>query len=133
MKCSTLSTASLLVSLFSWKAVGSSAFVTPPRPRTVAFRNPTKIFIDKRLADMIDGESYRQLHQKDFEREWMEKNREAMLSRLHDGKRAVPDDDDPEQNMRERARDRTLARKDPQRYCADRCIATGNCDVYEDM
>jgi hypothetical protein len=131
MKCSTPSTASLLVSLFSWIAIGSSsAFVAP---RTMAFRNPTKIFINKRIADLIDGESYRQSHQADFEREWMEKNREAMLSRLNDGKRAVPDDEDPEQNMRERARDRTLAKKNPQQYCADRCIATGNCDVYEDM
>ena len=82
---------------------------------------------------MIDGESYRQTHQKDFEREWMEKNREAMLSRLNDGKRAIPDDEDPGQNMRELARDRILATKNPRQYCADRCISTGNCDVYEDM
>jgi hypothetical protein len=125
-----LSTASLLVSLLSWNAVGSAAFVAP---RTMAFRNPTNLFIDKKTADLIDGESYRQLHQKDFEREWMEKNREAMLSTLSDGQGAVPDDEDPEQNMKEQARDRNLAKKNPQQYCADRCIATGNCDVYEDM
>jgi hypothetical protein len=99
----------------------------------MAFRTPTKMFIDNRIADLIDGESYRQQHLQDFEREWMEKNREAMLSRLNDGKRAVPDDEDPGQNMREQARDRTLAKNNPQQYCADRCIATGNCDVYEDM
>lgn len=22
---------------------------------------------------------------------------------------------------------------DPMRYCADRCVSTGNCDVFEDM
>lgn len=99
----------------------------------MAFRPQTKVFIDKRTADMIDSESYRQQHQKDFEREWMEKNRAAMLSRLNDGNRAVPDDEDQVQNMREHARDKALAKKNPQQYCADRCIATGNCDVYEDM
>jgi hypothetical protein len=128
----SLSTASLLlVSLFSWNAVGS-AFVAPSK--TMTFRKPsTKIFIDKRIADMIDGERFRQEHVKDFEREWMEKNRAAILSRLNDESRAVPDDEEPAQDMRQLARDRNLAKKNPQQYCADRCIATGNCDVYEDM
>jgi hypothetical protein len=129
MKCS-LSTLSLLVSLFSWSIVGS-AFVAP---RTTAFRKtPTKVFLEDRLADMIDGERFREEHIKDFEREWMEKNRAAILSRLSDGARAIPDDEEPEQDLRQRARDRTLAKKNPQQYCADRCIATGHCDVYEDM
>ena len=35
-------------------------------------------------------------------------------------------------NRRQLERDRRLARLDPTAYCADRCIATGNCDVYED-
>ena len=30
-------------------------------------------------------------------------------------------------------KDRRLARTDPMRYCADRCVSTGNCQVYEDM
>ena len=30
-------------------------------------------------------------------------------------------------------RDKKLAEKNPQQYCADRCVATGNCDVYEDI
>jgi hypothetical protein len=131
MKCS-LSTASLLVSLFSWSAVGS-AFVAPSRT-TIAFRkSPTKIFLEDWVADLIDGENYRLEHMEDYEREWMEKNRAAILSRLNDGSRAVPDDEEPAQNIRERARDRILAKKNPKQYCADRCIATGNCDVYEDM
>jgi hypothetical protein len=129
MKCS-LSTISVLVALLSWSAV-SSAFVAP---RTTAFRkSPTKVFLEDRLANMIDGERFREEHIKDFEREWMEKNRAAMLSKLNDGKRAIPDDEEPEQEMKQRARDRTLAKKSPEQYCADRCIATGHCDVYEDM
>jgi hypothetical protein len=30
-------------------------------------------------------------------------------------------------------KDRRLARTDPMRYCADRCVSTGNCQVWEDM
>jgi hypothetical protein len=30
-------------------------------------------------------------------------------------------------------KDRRMARDDPARYCADRCVATGNCQVWEDM
>jgi len=30
-----------------------------------------------------------------------------------------------------RRKDEKMADNNPQRYCADRCVATGNCDVYE--
>jgi len=30
-------------------------------------------------------------------------------------------------------KDRRMARDDPSRYCADRCVSTGNCQVWEDM
>ncbi len=30
-------------------------------------------------------------------------------------------------------KDRRLARDDPSRYCADRCVSTGNCQVWEEM
>lgn len=30
-------------------------------------------------------------------------------------------------------KDRRMARDDPMRYCADRCVSTGNCQVWEDM
>ena len=29
-------------------------------------------------------------------------------------------------------KDKRMAREDPARYCADRCVATGNCQVWED-
>ena len=29
-------------------------------------------------------------------------------------------------------KDRRMAREDPARYCADRCVATGNCQIWED-
>lgn len=30
-------------------------------------------------------------------------------------------------------KDKRMARDDPARYCADRCVSTGNCQVWEDM
>lgn len=30
-------------------------------------------------------------------------------------------------------KDQRMAKDDPQRYCADRCVSTGNCDVFEDL
>ena len=70
----------------------------------------------------------------------MRQNRAAVLSSLNRGAGAgaaalAAADDLPEQQeqMRQVARDRRLAREDPRRYCADRCVATGNCDVYEDV
>jgi hypothetical protein len=30
-------------------------------------------------------------------------------------------------------KDRRMAKDDPSRYCADRCVSTGNCQVWEDM
>lgn len=32
-----------------------------------------------------------------------------------------------------RRKDEKMADEDPMRYCADRCVTTGNCDVFEDM
>jgi hypothetical protein len=33
---------------------------------------------------------------------------------------------------RQICKDQYLAKQDPQKYCADWCIATGNCDVFYD-
>ena len=30
-----------------------------------------------------------------------------------------------------RRKDERMAEDDPMRYCADRCVTTGNCDVFE--
>mmetsp|Transcript_28665 Transcript_28665/g.45144 ORF Transcript_28665/g.45144 Transcript_28665/m.45144 type:complete len:211 (+) Transcript_28665:83-715(+) len=32
-----------------------------------------------------------------------------------------------------RRKDEKMVEDDPMRYCADRCVSTGNCDVFEDM
>ena len=60
----------------------------------------------------------------------MEKNRNQILHHLPD---TVEGQEDDMRNFRQFAKDKKLAREDPARYCADRCVATGNCDVYEDI
>jgi len=100
-------------------------------------RRSTRLFLEDWVADMIDGEVYRQGHKKEFEKEWMEKNRPAVVKSMN----TVTDssnnnlmlNEDQLELMREKNKDRTMAVRDPQRYCADRCISTGNCDVYEDL
>ena len=110
-------------------ATAVSGFVIHPNGMS---HLPTKLFIDKETADMIDRELWRQSHKKEFENEWMEKNRQVMMQ-------AFKTDDvgyvmeEPEQDFRQKRKDQKMAKKDPQQYCADRCIATGNCDVYEDF
>jgi hypothetical protein len=76
---------------------------------------------------------WRQNHKKEIDADWQRKN-----SRLMEG--YLPQDFDfdeqlmtDEMSHRQLEKDRRLARRDPAAYCADRCIATGNCDVFEDF
>lgn len=104
-------------------------------------KTTTELFIEDWVADMIDGELWRENHKKEFENEWMEKNRGAVLKSINkagsdssagEASNLMVTEDDQEA-FREKNRDRYLAARDPQRYCADRCVTTGNCDVYEDI
>ena len=88
---------------------------------------------------MIDGELVRQGHLNEWETEWARKhkkytapmgdNPDATASSLMAGDFGASNNLNP----MELRRDKALADRDPQQYCADRCVATGNCDVYEDM
>ena len=40
------------------------------------------LFLEDWVAEMIDGELHRQAHKKDYEKEWMEKNRAAVFHRM---------------------------------------------------
>ena len=65
----------------------------------------------------------------------MEKNRGAVVSRIENDYPSsmmmmMNDDRD---NIRQRKKDEKLASDDPSMYCADRCVSTGHCDVYEDF
>lgn len=92
------------------------------------------------VADMIDGEIYRQDHHKEYEAAWMEKNKGAVLSRLSDERSTTAGlypsqmvGDGDREAFAEHKRDERMAFLKPEKYCADRCLATGNCDIFEDF
>ena len=91
----------------------------------------TRLFLEDWVADLIDKELFRQGHKKEFESEWMEKNRAAVFAKIETDFGPISDFD--EKDFRMHAKDKRLADNDPERYCADRCIATGNCDIFEDL
>jgi len=113
------------------------AFVIPTTHHT---RNTaTTLFIDKRIADMIDQEYYREQHKKEFEKEWMQENKKILTYHMT---KTVEEsvvgfsqyiNGDDEDNFRSRAKDRIMAQQNPQMYCLDRCLATGNCDIFEEL
>lgn len=104
-----------------------------PSRRHAARRPGTAVFLEDDIADMIDKELYRERHLQEFENEWMAKNKATVLERLNRDAARIVEEEELREKFRAMQRDKKLADKDPQRYCADRCIATGNCDVYEDL
>lgn len=106
----------------------SQAFVVTSTPRR---GQATRLFLEDWLAELIDHELYRENHEKDFENEWMEKNRGAVFHHMESD--FGPVDDIDQTDFRMHHKDEKLAFENPERYCADRCIATGNCDIYEDL
>lgn len=135
-----LTSSSMGVDAFMGPSPLSSArrIVVRHGPQTTLAPSPTRIFLEDWVAEMIDAEIWRQGHRKDFESAWMEKNRAAIVQNLNPGGSGADESmmmmaaDDPKEFM-QHARDVRMAHEDPQRYCADRCITTGNCDVYEDL
>jgi len=115
----------------------AQAFVVQP----MATRRPsTKIFLEDWVANLIDNEVYRQDHHSEYEAAWMEKNKGAVLSRLSDagdGGGANPSQlmlgDESFVALAEHKRDERMAFLKPEQYCADRCVATGNCDILEEF
>ena len=89
------------------------------------------------ITNRIDDQLWRQTHRSEVEAIWHKKNAlvlDPQPCANHDG---LPENFvELENDMilhRQLERDKRLARKDPSAYCADRCIATGNCDVLEDV
>lgn len=126
-----------------WTAVAASwpGATTAFAPSSWHSRPDTRVFLEDRIARMIDDELYRQSHKKEFENQWMEKNRGAFFHHLGTDEEAssvtssmaLQDEDDEYLSFGQYKKDRHMAVADPERYCADRCVSTGNCDVFEDF
>jgi hypothetical protein len=107
-------------------------------------RPSTKLFLEDRIAEMIDQELFRLTHLKEKEEEWVNKNKMVIEKNLPENFDFATAFDtglekDQDINLADTMnkvgirRDINLAKRDPQKYCADRCVSTGNCDVFEDM
>mmetsp|Transcript_3564 Transcript_3564/g.7309 ORF Transcript_3564/g.7309 Transcript_3564/m.7309 type:complete len:202 (-) Transcript_3564:1435-2040(-) len=121
-------------------------------------RIPTSLNLEDHIANMIDNELYRLNRKEEADEEWLEKQREwsrmePKLPENFDFEEIIdPNGSDSSDNDAAmsavpgfssgvnrsvssplRRKDKRMAENDPMRYCADRCVATGNCDVFEDM
>lgn len=114
-------------------SASTDAFVVNHQPRAV--RPATcKLNLEDHIASMIDQELIRLAKKEEMDRAWHEKNQPYV-------KKDLPENFDFEEATvmqdvlapRQRRKDKRLAKDDPQAYCADRCIATGNCEVFEDI
>jgi hypothetical protein len=81
----------------------------------------------------IDQALYKQSHKKEIEDQFQKKQQAVAEVSIPQG--FDFDESDIMENIShiQQRRDRLLAKRNPQAYCADRCVATGNCDVFEDI
>mmetsp|Transcript_18482 Transcript_18482/g.33025 ORF Transcript_18482/g.33025 Transcript_18482/m.33025 type:complete len:213 (+) Transcript_18482:121-759(+) len=140
----------------------TAAFVAQPPTSARSYRTPTSLNLEDHIADMIDGEMARLNHLHEIEAEQILKQQqwsrmEPTLPANFDFDDDFNfDDDDADAafksqssvvvagfsgidrspvnpNSTRRRKDEKMAENDPMRYCADRCVTTGYCDVFEDM
>jgi hypothetical protein len=86
----------------------------------------------------IDRALYYQHHKKEMENKWEEKNLKVLEPTLPQNYDAgdyfnAMNSDDSEDKMIQKRKDKRLAIKNPERYCADRCMTTGSCEIFEEM
>jgi len=119
-----------LMLFVSNESMVAEAFTIRASPR----QPTTRLFLKDWVADMIDSELDRQNHLKEFEDEWMKKNRGAILHHMNNDvdNENLMMESSPE-DFRMHAKDVKMAKEQPEKYCADRCVTTGNCDVFEDL
>jgi hypothetical protein len=78
----------------------------------------------------VDDELYRETHLEEWKKERMQNDQAVLESKLPT---EFEDADFAEPIFNKQLiRDRNLARNDPQAYCADRCLTTGYCEVFEE-
>ena len=139
----TMGTTTGMLAFLAMAAVVPSSAFTGPRPTTtiITAQQPqlqrvVLQMIDRNVADMIDQEYYRQHHKEEYHERWMVQHQSQLKTTTTTEAADTyhnDDNDDKMWNRRQFLRDEKLARTDPQQYCRDRCIATGYCDVYEDL
>ncbi|KAL7535565.1 hypothetical protein ACHAXR_006574 [Thalassiosira sp. AJA248-18] len=111
-----------------------SSFVHPGGSSS---RATTQLNLENHIASMIDNEVDRLRNiglwrQKEAEK--LKKAKEPTLPQGFDWNDV--NDFQPNAGAAQKIqmrKDKRMARDDPARYCADRCVSTGNCQVWEDM
>jgi len=105
----------------------------------VTSRVATKLHLENHIAEMIDNEFDRLRNiglwrQKEAEKhkKWSEKEPSYPEGFDFNSVTDFQPNADAAKKIQMR-KDRRMARDDPMRYCADRCVSTGNCQVWEDM
>mmetsp|Transcript_629 Transcript_629/g.976 ORF Transcript_629/g.976 Transcript_629/m.976 type:complete len:175 (+) Transcript_629:135-659(+) len=92
----------------------------------------TMLHLEDEIAEMIDMELLRLTDKQEYFKQMKEQHKKTMQPVLptqddYTAYAALNSDDIVEQR-----RDKRMARNNPAKYCADRCISTGHCEVYED-
>lgn len=126
--------ASFTIIVFAAALSSVSSFVNPA---TTSSRVTTHLNLENHIADMIDGEVNRLQNIVGWRREQAQKLKEGQEPSIPAGFdfNSVNDftpNTGAAQKIQMR-KDKRMARDDPARYCADRCVATGNCEIWEDM
>ena len=99
---------------------------THNRPTTRHKTTSTTLYLEDDIAKMIDNEMLR-LYQKHIDSNDPTTTTTTAVPGFTTGvDRSIS-------SSPLRRKDEKLANDDPMRYCADRCVSTGNCDVFEDM
>mmetsp|Transcript_24006 Transcript_24006/g.57957 ORF Transcript_24006/g.57957 Transcript_24006/m.57957 type:complete len:192 (-) Transcript_24006:258-833(-) len=142
-------TVSAIGAMVSSPPMAEAFFVA--HPQGARGRSPTALNLEDHIANMIDAEMHRLDHKYETEAEWIMKQQE--WSQMEP---TIPSNFDFEEDLDRpsttggpvpgftsgvdrsissprRRKDEKMAGDDPMRYCADRCVSTGNCDVFEDM
>ena len=113
-------------------------------------RPSTSLFLEDHIANMIDNEMRRLYSKHETDVAWKDKQRAwaAETKPLPKHYAFVADEFndmspaavlgftsgvDRSISGPRRRKDEKMAKDDPMRYCADRCVTTGNCDVFEDI
>mmetsp|Transcript_28074 Transcript_28074/g.43677 ORF Transcript_28074/g.43677 Transcript_28074/m.43677 type:complete len:178 (+) Transcript_28074:58-591(+) len=100
-------------------------------------RKVSALYLDPKIAEMLDEKYHMMTHPEAAlakEREFQRRNAQYKpddLPSSFDGEVGL--DMMSETSPRQLRKDKKMAKEDPQAYCAERCVSTGNCEVYEDV